>query len=389
MKEALIHGGGVAALCCAKLLGQKGWRVTLRAPAPAPAPTLVLNAVTVELINHVFDSPPDLFADAHRLYRRGVYWGEATADPVGDAPCVVMRGETLNERLLASVKKRDGARVAFQTLPSGGSPAPEPRASWSVYAGGVKGLAAYGSQPPELRRFGRRRAILAEARLSADADEETCWMEATPAGWLFLAPLGSRRALLQVVVPLPPPDPAAALSLALRATRRIGTLVSDVAGPPRLFDASPGLMKYVCGSRWVAVGSLACAYDPLCGDGTGYAVREAILAAALLDGIERGLPREPCLEHYRKRLTHALHAHLRACCSFYALAGFDDTWRDELVALEYGLRELDEEIIPRDEFGYGLRGFSLVPLAQQLSAAAGRAPSRLLPSGGPDRHEVQ
>jgi hypothetical protein len=112
----------------------------------------------------------------------------------------------------------------------------------------------------------------------------------------------------------------------------------------------------------VAAGSLARVYDPLCGDGTGYAVREAILAAAVMDGVERGLPRESCLEHYRSRLTRAFHAHLRACHSFYAAGGFGDEWDSEMNALDEGLREVGREVAAPEEFIYGLRGLDLTPL---------------------------
>jgi|GEM_PF-440499 len=398
-REATVLGGGVAAACCAEVLCHKGWRVTLRAPSRVAAPTLVLNAVTVELVGRLFGRGPSVFEGAHRLSRRVVRWGDSVPAEAGDADAFVIRGDLLAERLLASLGESRGNRPAFEAVgagvreaePAGGEQAKaeptgaerakaeaaeaelaaaeveqagtEPRGGWRVYAGGARASAADGPSPAAFRRYGRRRALLASVRLRADAAAETCWTEATPAGWLFLAPTGPREALLQAVLPAPEADPDEAVRRALRATKLIGGLVEEVVGRPQVFDSAPGRLQSVCGPDWIAAGSRALAYDPLCGDGTGYAIREAVLAAAVMDGVERGLPHDPCLDHYRSRLVRAFHAHLRGCQSFYAAGGFGAEWGAEMNELTEGLREVGREVAAADEFRYGLRGLDLAPLA--------------------------
>ena len=38
----------------------------------------------------------------------------------------------------------------------------------------------------------------------------------------------------------------------------------------------------MCGPGWLSCGTAALSFDPICGDGTGHAVREGILAAAVI-----------------------------------------------------------------------------------------------------------
>jgi hypothetical protein len=59
-----VLGGGVAALCCARLLAGRGASVSVEGPGPAPSPTLVVNALTAELIERLFGTRGRLFADA-------------------------------------------------------------------------------------------------------------------------------------------------------------------------------------------------------------------------------------------------------------------------------------------------------------------------------------
>lgn len=354
MFKALVNGGGVAALCCARLLSDKGWEVSLRRGAPPSSPTLVLQPLTVRLIEQIFCPAEDIFRGAHLLERRLVKWGREEPDVVG-VPCLVMRGDVLAERLLTALACRVG--IVAET-----ASAYESSYDWTVYAGGRGAAAAAGIHKPGQRRFGRRRAIVSAVRLHRDADTGAASMEATPGGWLFLIPTGGRRAVLQAAVPFRPPLPAHTLRSILEGASLVRRLVSEVTGPSLVFDSAPSMLETPVGTRWMAAGSLACAYDPLCGDGTGDAVRGAILAAAVLDAAAHGPEPGRYVEHYRDRLACALHDHLLACHSFYSAGGFDSTWSAELEATADGLRHLSRVLASRPRFRYGLRGLQLTPL---------------------------
>jgi flavin-dependent dehydrogenase len=76
--------------------------------------------------------------------------------------------------------------------------------------------------------------------------------------------------------------------------------VSDYDGAEPEFSASPRIPAPLCGPGWLACGSAAMGFDPICGDGTAHAVREAILALAVIRGGDHGMP-----AHYEARLTAA------------------------------------------------------------------------------------
>ena len=78
-------------------------------------------------------------------------------------------------------------------------------------------------------------------------------------------------------------------------------------------------------NSWLACGTAAMAFDPICGDGTAHAIREAILAAAVIRALANGGPADELLAHYEARLTAGFHRHLTLCRQFYLVR------RDQLV----------------------------------------------------------
>ena len=68
------------------------------------------------------------------------------------------------------------------------------------------------------------------------------------------------------------------------------------------------MLDPLCDAGWLACGTAAMTFDPLCGDGTGNAVRESILAAAVIRAAAAGESSERLIAHYRCRLLTARHA---------------------------------------------------------------------------------
>src|ERR1700759_762766 len=181
MVKAIVNGGGVAALCCAKLLGDKGWEGALRHPAQPASPTLVLQPLTVHLINQIFGSAAEVFRGAHLLERHCVKWGAAAPEGAGTAPRMVIRGDVLARRLLAALRCHEAGRHGRVTARDGGALtgtcADESSYDWIVHAGG--GGAAANGEPglTQPRRFGQRRAVCSTARLRRHADADAPCME--------------------------------------------------------------------------------------------------------------------------------------------------------------------------------------------------------------------
>src|SRR5689334_20505960 len=171
----------------------------------------------------------------------------------------------------------------------------------------------------------------------------------------------SRRA--PGIVPEKPDESVQTLRTLLDQTKEIKRLVCDVSEGTFAVQCAPKKLREMNGANWLATGTAACSYDPLCGDGTGYAIRAAILAAAVLEGIDRGTPRESLLSYYKLRLTYAFYTHIRSCLALYSDAGFNDSWGSELAMMQAGVREVEQELSNMSMHQYRLDEFELSPVA--------------------------
>src|SRR5262249_15369771 len=121
---------------------------------------------------------------------------------------------------------------------------------------------------------------------------------------------------------------------------------SKIVAPPDWsaeFPAYPRILEPLAVRGRLLCGSAAVAFDPLCGDGTGNAVREAILASAVVRAALRGLDIDALLDHYRRRLIAALGKHLEICAEFYQTGGDTPWWHSELALIREGIAWCAEE----------------------------------------------
>ncbi len=318
MASVKIQGWGVAAACCADLLNRAGFAVFQEAQARAGVPAILISAATQTLICDIFQRP-DLFHGLRQIERRVVAWGPK-AEPVVLPHSAVVISE---EELIAGIQPQ-------------GMDSPEGHAKWTVFA----------SQPlPESAvewHFGTRRAVAVPVELKSP-EESACWVESLESGWLFLIPGwliavgGSPDALL------------GRSHVVEDQIRTVGTPVADFPAYPRIADP-------LCAAGWLACGSAAMAFDPICGDGTGNAMREAVLASAIIRAAARGEDVEALLEHYRARLLAGFRRHLEISLDFYRAGNSGPWWVEEIEALERGLAWCT----PPPAFRYRLEGFELV-----------------------------
>jgi flavin-dependent dehydrogenase len=91
------------------------------------------------------------------------------------------------------------------------------------------------------------------------------------------------------------------------------------------------------GNGWLACGSAAMSFDPLCGEGAGNAAREAILACAALKAIVAGESPEDVLAEYSMRLMLGFLRHLETCREFYRPEPSSEFWRAEFQSIESGI----------------------------------------------------
>jgi hypothetical protein len=193
-------------------------------------------------------------------------------------------------------------------------------------------------------------------RVSLRNDPGACSIESLQDGWLFLIPEGERRGRLLCV--------GAAPEDLIRRSRVIAGQVEEVRadGAKDEFAAFPRTISPLCGPQWVACGTAAIAFDPLCGDGTANAIREAILASALIQAISKGGSAPELFRHYDARLTAGFERHLGLCLNFYQSGGDGPWWQQETAALRRGLQWCSQRNESFGEYRYQLKGFDLVPV---------------------------
>ena len=330
-----VQGDGVAAYCSALLLRQAGYRVSLRRTDRPRLPVIMLNDAALALIRDIFNRP-DAFCDAPRIRKRIVAWekppaGDEHRTPVVlDHSAVVVSEQSLLAILGQGLEIGDGEEIA-----DGG---------WTIFAAGPLPEAV------TARRFGSRIASAVHVDLLERCDSTACWIESLENGWLFLIPDTPQAGWLLAVG-------GAAESL-LDQSQVIAPVIAKSSSAGE-FPAYPRIVSPLCGPGWLACGTAAMAFDPICGDGTANAVREAILAAAVVRAIAEGGNERELLSHYESRLTAGFRRHLALCREFYRTGYGGPWWDEELQSLERGLESFSEVAGSQTEFRYQLSGLEL------------------------------
>jgi hypothetical protein len=343
-----IRGESVAAWCCAHLLIKAGFKPALERISRPGLPAIMLSETAVALIRDVFERP-DLFRTAPRITRRVVRWGRNAEQAAFDHAAVVVSERELLSELEQDIFGRDMFEQNREILDE---PAQD-ESDFTIYA----------SRPLPSDAvehcFGSRVASAARVRLKDARDSASCWIESLEDGWLFLIPNAVESGwLLSVGCPLH--------AIPERSSLIAGRIASmgDASGQ---FPASPRIVSPLCGPGWIACGTAGMAFDPICGDGTAHAVREAILAAAVVRAISSGGDAKELLCHYEARLTLGFQRHLAASLDFYRSGNGGLWWEKELEFLQRGLEWCAGKLNSCGEFRYQLNGFELRSIDNRLA----------------------
>ena len=274
---------------------------------------------TRALVEDVFDRK-EIFGGLHQIRKRIVAWGPGKEPVTLPHSAVALSEEQLLERLRPATIQ-----------PPPGNP------NWTIYAS--RPLAPSATE----HHFGTRVATATPVRLRADPS--ACWIESLENGWLFLIASSNTTGWLLSVG-----------NDSVESSRLIARQV-EISGPSQTFPAYPRIAFPLCEAQWLACGTAALAFDPVCGDGTGNAIREAILATAV---IQKAAGSFDVLEHYQTRLLAGFQRHLEQCAPFYATGHDTDWWRSELEHIREGIAWCQSQ--PRRPYRYQLRDFNLETL---------------------------
>ena len=195
--------------------------------------------------------------------------------------------------------------------------------------------------------FGRRRAWAAPVALRSGAPSDRCVMAAMEAGWVFLLPVKGGRASLQLISihsseSLPSPAQVVGATRAVRdCVGEVGAWSDPVPSMARI-RLPVGKLGSPRRPGRIAIGEAAVAFDPICGDGVGHALRGAVLTTIVLQTVARGASPVTCLGRYSSMLRRTMSHHLGICLRFYRDIAIYGGWCDEIVAMEDGVRFLTD-----------------------------------------------
>ena len=210
---------------------------------------------------------------------------------------------------------------------------------------------------PAEMHFGLRKAVASEVELKEGVEGDACWVEAIEGGWLFLLPMdGGVGSLVSVGSPAEP---------LLEKSRLVGRQVRQLGSRVAEFAAYPRVLSELCGEGWLACGTAAMSFDPLCGEGAGHAAREAILASAAVEALLAGESQHEVLAEYSLRLRLGFLRHLEHCREFYSGWEGNEFWSSELRKLEEGLAWTKDRLALSPRPRFRLRGFRLERVADE------------------------
>ena len=196
---------------------------------------------------------------------------------------------------------------------------------------------------------------------------DSCYIESVTDGWLFYAPLTKDSGLLQACLPRLPTNPRRAVLDLLYYSQLISPLVKQL-NQVRCFSTAPRLQLPLSGSKWLMLGQPAIKLDPISGEGTPFALRMGILAAAVIDGMFKNpTAASALLNHYQTRLTHSFLAHLQGCSEYYQLVfGNHQLWQGEIKQMIDTGRDLSSRLQqqPKSHLNYQLIGLQLHELRE-------------------------
>jgi hypothetical protein len=338
----VVRGEGIAAVCCEHLLRMRGCRVATDGGGFAKwvaSPTILVSQSTQKLLADIFESK-DLFDGLPEIRKRVVAWDGGQSEALPHSAVVAPAGMLL-DRLRARLTDT-GVRTSGED---------GDRADWTIVTDRAPKDSA------EEMHFGSRMALVSEVELAQAAEQDACWAEAGEQGWLFLLATGAGKASLICV--------GGGAKELLAKSRLVGPQVSELGESLGEFAAYPRTTAYLCGARWLACGSAAMTFDPLCGEGAGNAAREAILACATMRAIAAGESSEELLREYSWRLRMGFLRHLENCREFYRREGTGAFWASELELLERGIVWTREKIRGLGRPRFRLVGFDLERVAYE------------------------
>ena len=117
MQKVLVIGNGIAGLSCARLLANRGWEVDIWGKHQLFSPTLILNQITCNLLEDIWQLDNSFWNSLHVLHERRVCWGNDGGVLSRAEPSAVINGNLLSDLLWTHLLDKHHDQVQFQELP--------------------------------------------------------------------------------------------------------------------------------------------------------------------------------------------------------------------------------------------------------------------------------
>ena len=145
----------------------------------------------------------------------------------------------------------------------------------------------------------------------------------------------------------------------LLPSRLIKNQISELRPSRGTFPSHPRVALPLSAPGWLACGTAAVGFDPLCGDGAGNAIREAILVSAVIRAAIGSSDAGNVVAHYEARLLSGFNRHLALCVEFYKSGRSGPWWNCQVDDLQRGLAWCSQQLARHDASRYRLNGFTL------------------------------
>jgi hypothetical protein len=289
----------------------------------------MLSEQTQLLIRDIFGGE-GLFEGAAKITKRIVAWGDGAEPVVLPHSGLVVSEAVLLDRMWPTIAAETG------NCPDS--------ADWKVIASrsALTDVSRY--------EFGSRMAFTNSIQLVEESSAESCWVESVKSGWLFLIPCGDHRGALISV--------GGSAEALLAESRLVAQQIHELGVATGKFPAYPQIASPLGGSGWIACGTAAVAFDPIAGEGAGNALREGILASAVIRAATQGACVEDLLAHYSNRMLSGFLRHIQECRRFYtAVSG--PWWEAEAEWMRQGAEWVQNALRSQPRSFFQLIGFEL------------------------------
>jgi hypothetical protein len=320
LARVFIRGGGLAALTLARRLDARRISFALDGEEASGPSHIVLSQDSRELLADIWDWRPQSAAGAWSVAGRFVKWGRAPPVYVPQ-PVVAVDPARLKRDLQAR-------------LPA--SPPRDPAGSeWIVDTGGD--LADGGGD-----RFGERFVTTALAAPRCAVPDFSILESVGDLGWLYLAPVGADRLMVQAMQLGAPGDATVPFADFVARAGLANAFVGELIQAPVSLDATPALSRRLAGDGRLRLGRAAAVLDPICGGGTAFSLRSALVAASSLAmAAGRARSGDQAFAHYARRLASAFADHLITCAALYREGHLSSAWTELLDQTDRRMRDLD------------------------------------------------